>query len=223
MDAIHHAPGAANDPRPALTAHAPSPAHAEDPGGGRSTTPAKRADLRVRFTSALRESVWVPVAAKASAIAVGMLGLAAIGAWSTLAGAGVPVNGAAPRASVDAHAAWLAPTHAEQSANPRAAIPPNETPPLAAPTPETAAPAGTSPGVTTDGKVVLNTATVEDLVKLPRVGPKRAQAIVELRKRIGKFRRATDLLRVRGIGRKTLALMLPKLVVDAPAPAEPAK
>src|SRR5204863_9077083 len=78
-----------------------------------------------------------------------------------------------------------------------------------------AAPPGPS-GVTADGKVILNLATAEELTKLPRVGAKRAQAIVELRHRLGRFRQPTDLLRVRGIGRKPLNPMLPLLVVDAP-------
>jgi competence protein ComEA len=54
-------------------------------------------------------------------------------------------------------------------------------------------------------------------MKLPRIGAKRAQAILELRQKLGKFRQPTDLLRVRGIGRKVLKQMLPLLVVDAPA------
>jgi competence protein ComEA len=74
-----------------------------------------------------------------------------------------------------------------------------------------------SAGVTSDGKVVLNEATAEELLKLPRVGPKRAQAIIEMRRRLGRFHQPTDLLRVKGIGRKTLRLMLPLVVVDDPA------
>jgi DNA uptake protein ComE-like DNA-binding protein len=35
---------------------------------------------------------------------------------------------------------------------------------------------------------------------LPSVGPKRALAILELRRRLGHFRRPSDLLRVKGIG-----------------------
>jgi competence protein ComEA len=149
-----------------------------------------------------------------------MLGLAAIGAWSTLAGAGVPVSAAASRPSADAHGAWLAP---ERTDTRSAALPsgqPNSGPTSPA-SPAASTNAAASPGVTADGKVILNTATLEDFVKLPRVGPKRAQAIVELRKRLGKFRRPTDLLRVRGIGRKTLTLMLPKIVVDAPPEVTP--
>ena len=51
--------------------------------------------------------------------------------------------------------------------------------------------------------VDVNTASVEELTSLPGVGPKIAQRIVEGRPYTG----ADDLLRVRGIGRKTLAKM----------------
>jgi competence protein ComEA len=75
-------------------------------------------------------------------------------------------------------------------------------------------------GVTRDGKVVLNVATASELVRLPGIGPKRAEAIVRLRARLKRFRRATDLLRVRGIGPKTLRKMLPHLVLDPVATSD---
>jgi competence protein ComEA len=229
MDATHHALGADQLPPPAPSAPAPTPARVDDLVGGGLKTPAMGPGrgLRATLSRVFEGSVWAPVAAKASAIAVGMLGLAAIGAWSTLAGAGVPVNTAVTRASADPQGAWLAPDHAGQGPSTATASASPGAPSGAAPTAEAAPAASPDPsptpgsGVTPDGKVVLNTATAEELVKLPRVGPKRAQAILELRKRLGKFRKPTDLLRVRGIGRKTLVLMLPKLVVDAPG--EPAK
>jgi competence protein ComEA len=177
--------------------------------------PAGRPGLVARTTSALRESVWAPVAAKAAAIAAGMVALAAIGAASTLGARGVPVAGAAPVASAAAatSAASGSATFASASVT-SAPRPPSGVAPgtagSAAPLP-----AERSPAITADGKIVLNQATVEDLVKLPRVGPKRAEAIVELRRRLGRFHQVTDLLRVKGIGRKTLKLMIPKLVVDA--------
>lgn len=220
MDATHLALGADQQVPPAAppSAPAPTPARAPDPVGGGHQTPAS--GLRATLSRALEGSVWAPVAAKASAIAVGMLGLAAIGAWSTLAGAGVPVNTTVTtRPSADAQGAWLAPDHGAQHASAANAVTPAAPGPAPSATPDPAPASGS--GVTPDGKVVLNTATAEELVKLPRVGPKRAQAIIELRKRLGKFRKPTDLLRVRGIGRKTLVLMLPKLVVDAPS--EPPK
>ena len=66
--------------------------------------------------------------------------------------------------------------------------------------------------------MILNTANAEELKRLPGVGEKRAQLIINLRRRLQRFRRPTDLLRVRGIGPKTLRRMLPHLVVDPPKP-----
>lgn len=86
----------------------------------------------------------------------------------------------------------------------------------AAPEPPASPP---SVGILPDGRVVLNAASEEDLRKLPRVGPSRARSILALRAKLGKFRSVNDLLRVKGIGRKTLERMKPKLVVDAPAVA----
>ncbi len=66
--------------------------------------------------------------------------------------------------------------------------------------------ASASPGLTADGKVILNLATITDLRKLPGIGQKRAQAILDLRQKLGgRFRKVTDLLRVKGIGGKRLA------------------
>ncbi len=78
---------------------------------------------------------------------------------------------------------------------------------------------GAAPGVLADGRVVLNAASEEQLQKLPRVGASRARAIVALRQKLGRFRSPRDLLRVKGIGPRTLQKMQPHLVVDAPADA----
>lgn len=72
--------------------------------------------------------------------------------------------------------------------------------------------------VTADGKVILNLAEAEDLTKLPGIGPKRADSILALRKRLGQFKRVEDLLRVKGIGRKALARLKPLVVVNPPPP-----
>jgi len=79
----------------------------------------------------------------------------------------------------------------------------------------------TPAGLTPDGKVILNQAGVGDLTRLPGVGPKRAEAILALRQRLGRFRRPTDLLRVRGIGPATLQKMQPHFVLDPPPPPPP--
>lgn len=79
------------------------------------------------------------------------------------------------------------------------------------------APAAPAPSaVLADGRVVLNLASAEELTKLPGVGMKRAEAIVALRTKLKRFKQATDLLRVKGIGPRGLKRMLPHLVLDAP-------
>ena len=65
--------------------------------------------------------------------------------------------------------------------------------------------------------MILNLAGPAELQRLPAVGAKRAAAIVELRQRLGRFRRASELLRIKGIGPRTLERMLPLLVLDAAA------
>jgi competence protein ComEA len=70
-----------------------------------------------------------------------------------------------------------------------------------------------------ESPVTLNTATFEDLRRLPGVGPKKAEAILALRTKLGKFRRAEDLMRVKGIGRGTFKKLKPLIRVDEPAQA----
>ncbi len=53
------------------------------------------------------------------------------------------------------------------------------------------------------GKININTAGVQELVKLPRVGEKTAQRIIEYREKHGKFKRIEDIMKVKGIGEKT--------------------
>ena len=58
------------------------------------------------------------------------------------------------------------------------------------------------PTVEQDPRININEAGPEELVKLPGIGPSRADAIiVERQKR--RFRRIEDIIRVPGIGRKT--------------------
>ena len=53
------------------------------------------------------------------------------------------------------------------------------------------------------GKLNLNTATEEQLQRLPTVGPAKAERIVVWRKKNGGFKRIADLRRVKGFGYKT--------------------
>lgn len=71
-------------------------------------------------------------------------------------------------------------------------------------------------GVTQDGKVVLNLATEADLRRLPGIGPAKAKAILELRAKMKRFRKVEDLLRIKGIGRRSLKRLRPLVVVDPP-------
>lgn len=63
--------------------------------------------------------------------------------------------------------------------------------------------------------VDLNTATVEDLVKVPGIGDALAQRIVEFRTKNGPFERVDDLLKVRGIGEKSIEKLRPHLRAGA--------
>jgi competence ComEA-like helix-hairpin-helix protein len=84
-----------------------------------------------------------------------------------------------------------------------------------------AGPSGTSRGSSTraspDDPVFLNTATVEDLRRLPGIGEKRATAIMALRTRLGgRFHAVEDLLKVKGIGRTALKRLRPLVRLDPP-------
>ena len=67
---------------------------------------------------------------------------------------------------------------------------------------------GTSPG-SGGGKVNINTAGVEELGTLPRVGPVLAQRIVDWRQQHGRFKSVQELDAVDGFGPKLLAALLP--------------
>jgi competence protein ComEA len=76
----------------------------------------------------------------------------------------------------------------------------------AVPAPDGAAerPAPRRGGKTISGKVNINTATEDQLVLLPGVGPAKAERIVAWRTKHGAFKRVADLRHVKGFGYKTL-------------------
>ena len=69
-----------------------------------------------------------------------------------------------------------------------------------------------------ESKIDLNSASVEELMKLPSVGRKRAEQIIALRTK-RPFRRVLELRRVRGIGKKTMQRLLPLVSLGAQPPA----
>jgi len=53
--------------------------------------------------------------------------------------------------------------------------------------------------------VNINTADLKQLIKLPGVGKKKAQAIIDYREAYGDFASLEDLAKVKGVGKKMLA------------------
>jgi competence ComEA-like helix-hairpin-helix protein len=63
------------------------------------------------------------------------------------------------------------------------------------------------------GVVNINTADAGQLARLPRVGLKAAQRIIEYRTEHGAFAKATDLMQVKGFGDKTFERLSSYIVV----------
>ncbi|WP_277713215.1 ComEA family DNA-binding protein [Paenibacillus mucilaginosus] len=75
-------------------------------------------------------------------------------------------------------------------------------------------PASQSPAASSAALLNLNQATAEQLDALPGIGPSRAAAIIELRrKRGGAFRSLDELLEIKGIGEKSLQKLKPLLTL----------
>ncbi len=64
------------------------------------------------------------------------------------------------------------------------------------------------------GIININTAGVDDLVRLPRIGPKTAARIIAWRLENGTFRVKKDLQKVKGIGPKTYQKLKQLISVD---------
>lgn len=201
-------------------------------GGLDSEAPAARPSWVRRMRATIEHSVWAPVAVKVLALAIGLVALAGVGIASILSGIGgvqVPVAGAL---GSDIHAAWLATQSTSGTGSHAGAVARAPDPSASASAVSTPSGAGTggtdgagtttsaaSAGMTEDGKVILNLATVADLRHLPGVGAKRADAILALRARLGRFKSVNDLMRVKGIGVRGLKKILPHVVLDAGKPS----
>ena len=66
--------------------------------------------------------------------------------------------------------------------------------------------------------VNLNTATKDELVALPGIGPSKAQAILDYRNQHGPFRSVDEVRKVKGIGEKLFAQIKPELSVGPSKP-----
>ncbi|WP_437607465.1 helix-hairpin-helix domain-containing protein [Sorangium sp. So ce834] len=193
-----------------------------------------RRPWRERALAALRDSAWTALGGKVAAYVAGFFALALVGsghAQSLLpdrkadlsaglamaagdpapfgAAAGSPPPQATAEPAADAGVAAAPPPPGDA-----AAPPPGD---AAAPPPGDGG-AGTPAGggVTADGKVVLNLATEADLMRLPGVGPAKAAAILALRTKMKRFRKVDDLLRVKGLGRRSLKRLRPLVLIDPP-------
>jgi len=68
--------------------------------------------------------------------------------------------------------------------------------------------------VSVDFRVNLNTAALEELEKIPGIGPSIAERIISYRTEQGGFRTVSELLAVSGIGEKSLERMEPYLYLE---------
>lgn len=72
---------------------------------------------------------------------------------------------------------------------------------------------GAAPGIDEQGRIDLNTASLEQLDTITGVGPAIAQRILDYRSQVGRFSSVDQLLEVSGIGSKTLERMRDQVVV----------
>ena len=64
-------------------------------------------------------------------------------------------------------------------------------------------------------KIDINTANLEELQTLPRIGEKVAQRIIDYRKEHGPFKKIEELMKVRGVGEKIFKLLKDKIEVGS--------
>jgi competence protein ComEA len=124
----------------------------------------------------------------------------------TLSFAFLSMVGALP-ASADAGASGTGSQALSSAASPKRGSASNTAVATSPGTPQTAAPTSTV--------VNIGEATPEQLEQLPGVGPSKAGAIVAHRKQ-HPFKKLEDLMRVKGIGKKTFARLKPMLTLSGP-------
>ena len=74
--------------------------------------------------------------------------------------------------------------------------------------------AADTPSSAATGVVNINTADTSQLAMLPRVGLKAAQRVVDYRNEHGAFKKATDLMQVKGFGEKTFERLSAYIVIE---------
>lgn len=62
-------------------------------------------------------------------------------------------------------------------------------------------------------KININTASLEELQTLPRIGPAIAQRIIDYRKEHGPFKRIEDIMKVQGIGERVFEQIKERITV----------
>jgi competence protein ComEA len=67
----------------------------------------------------------------------------------------------------------------------------------------------------------LNTATLDQLEKLPGIGPKTAARIIDYRQKNGGFKKIEELMNVRGVGEKSFLRIKSQLTVTLPKANHP--
>jgi comEA protein len=67
----------------------------------------------------------------------------------------------------------------------------------------------------TTKKVNINTANLEELQTLPRIGEKVAQRIIDYREEHGEFKKIEELMKVQGVGEKIFKLIKDKIEVGS--------
>ena len=158
-------------------------------------------------------STWTAMAARVAGVVVALLVLGWIG---RTAAAGPPSPMSVAAADRDASAPLL-PELAPPDAGAFALTASTPASPASAAAQAAAPGPGAAHGrATTTEPVYLNHASVDELRRLPGVGPKRAEAILVLRQRLGRFQRVEDLLRVKGVGRGAVKKWRPLVRLDTP-------
>jgi competence protein ComEA len=64
------------------------------------------------------------------------------------------------------------------------------------------------------GKIDINKATSQELIKLKGIGEKYAQQIIEYREKNGKFQKIEDIMKVKGIGQKKFEAIKDHIFVE---------